>query len=259
MTRGCHRIDTLPSARWVLHRLGALSFLLLAACDGGESDGEGGAGTGEFPPPEPLPALSRAPLTTEERLTPIAQPGPASLDPRRPEDMSILLEDGFGDHETIEGEPVVQRTFDGSAPPAPGPARSLVSRFVHLADIQLADDESPARVANFDTASGLTSGAYRPQEGHECNILNAAVRTINRVHEETPIDLVILGGDNADNAQENEVEWVTAILSGSDSVECDSGDDDDPTPGPANDPKDPVLRRGPRRCLGCGSWATTTS
>lgn len=227
-----------------LLRLGALSFLLLAACDSADADGEGGGGTGDFPAPEPLPALSRAPLSTEERLAPVAQPGPATLDPRRPEDMSILLEDGFGDHSTIEGEPVIQRTFDGSAPPAPGSARSLVSRFVHLADIQLADDESPARVANFDTANGLTGGAYRPQEGHQCNILNAAVRTINRVHEETPIDLVILGGDNADNAQANEVEWVTAILSGSDSVECDSGDDDDPTPGPANDPKDPFYADG---------------
>jgi hypothetical protein len=224
------------------HFLGLTLLLSLAACDAAETDGAGGAGG--FGPPAPLPELSRAPLSTEERLGPALEQTVAARDPRRPEDLTSLLEDGFGEELPLEGEPVAQRTLDGGAPPAAGPNKAMITRFVHLADIQLADDESPARVANLDSAQGLTGGAYRPQEGHGCRILNAAVRTINRLHQDLPIELVILGGDNADNAQENEIDWVTSILSGADSVECDSGEDDDPVAGPANDPKDPFYADG---------------
>jgi hypothetical protein len=55
---------------------------------------------------------------------------------------------------------------------------------------------------------------------------------------------LLLGGDNADSAQTNEVDWALDILGGSDRVECDSGADDDPTPGPDNDAKDPFVAEG---------------
>jgi 3',5'-cyclic AMP phosphodiesterase CpdA len=90
----------------------------------------------------------------------------------------------------------------------------------------------------------LTSGAFRPQEGSECRILNAAVRTVNALHTKTPIDFVVLGGDNADNAQSNELGWFLSILDGAPKVECDSGADDDPVPGPDNDGKDPFIAPG---------------
>jgi 3',5'-cyclic AMP phosphodiesterase CpdA len=224
--------------------LGFTSLCLLLISCGDDLTGTGGGGAGEQVPPEPLPALSKAPLSTEERLVPSRTPELAGAhDPRLPEDMDEMLASGYGDYTLGAGEAVTTRTLDGSAAPAPGPNARVLARFVHFADIQLADDESPARLVNADSPDA-TSGAFRPQEGHECKIANAAVRTINKLHESQPIDVVILGGDNADNAQTNEVDWVMAILSGSASVDCDSGADDDPVPGPANDPKDPFYADG---------------
>jgi 3',5'-cyclic AMP phosphodiesterase CpdA len=206
-----------------------------------ETAGPGGSLATE---PSPLPALTRVRLTTDEILAPVhavdAQDSPG---PQDVELMNTLLSQGFGEMKLVAGEPIQPTTFDGSAPPAPGPKAAMLTRFVHLADTQLADDESPARLVAFDTPAA-TRGAFRPQEGHECRVLNAAVRTINFYNEQSKVDFVLLGGDNADNAQSNEVEWFNAILNGAERVECDSGEDDDPIPGPDNDPKDAFIAEG---------------
>ncbi|HMR07512.1 MAG TPA: metallophosphoesterase [Polyangiaceae bacterium] len=192
----------------------------------------------------PLPPLSEAPLTTERTLVPVHAFEEADLDKnvQVPEAMNAFLEQGYGETKFGPGEPVLKLTLDGAKPPADGKTPKLLTRFVHLADIQLADDESPARFAALDFP--LFSSPYRPQEGHECHILNAAVRTINRVHEDTPVEFVILGGDNVDSAQQNEHEWLLKLLSGAARVECDSGNNDDPVPGPGNDPKDALSPEG---------------
>jgi hypothetical protein len=109
--------------------------------------------------------------------------------------------------------------------------------------LQLADDESPTRVGQLD-AAGFTSSALRPQDAYLCRMANSAVRTINALHRKDPVAFTIMGGDNADSAQTNEVDWVLGILSGAPSVECDSGDDDDMVPGADNDGKDPFVAEG---------------
>jgi hypothetical protein len=45
------------------------------------------------------------------------------------------------------------------------------------------------------------------------------------LHQDTPLDFAILGGDNIDNTQSNELDWLQTLLKGG-VVECDSGDDD---------------------------------
>jgi len=223
----------------------ALAFVSTGCDDGDTGSGGGGGGTTNDPP-EPLPALSKAPLTTEARIVPSTAQVVAdnSKNLRLPDDAEAFLADGYGAYTTEAGEPVMPETLDDTTPPAKGANAKLIARFVHFSDTQLADDESPSRIVNADGPLSPTSGAFRPQEGHECRIMNAAVRTINRLSQDSKIDFVVLGGDNADNAQTNEVDWVLSILSGSDSVECDSGDDDDPVSGGNNDPKDPFIAGG---------------
>ncbi len=208
------------------------------AADTSGSESTGGSSTGSQDLPEPLPPLTEAPLTTEVRRTPTHEISEEPVnDPRVVADVDMMLADGFGEETDAPGEDIIDVTIDGSPVPTPGPNAALISRFVHLADTQLADDESPLRFISVDNDEAF-SGAFRPQEAYECRMLNAAVRTINAVHAETPIDFVVLGGDNADSAQTNEVDWFVSILDGADVVECDSGDDDDPVPGENNDPKD---------------------
>lgn len=225
--------------------LSASSLLAFgASCDDATGGTGGGGGKAPFADPDPLPALTKAPLTTEVRLRPDMAQSAGAKDPRSPADLDALLSTGFGDEHTEAGEPVVARKLDATTAPANGPNAKVLTRFVHLSDAQLADDESPTRVCNFDSPQGPTSGAYRPQDGHECNILNATVRTINKIHETAPLSFVVLGGDNADNAQTNEVDWYSDILDGAKRVECDSGADNDPVPGPMNDNKDPFFAEG---------------
>lgn len=225
-----------------LHRRFIVVSLLAAGCSGDDGTGGGGEGGTTL---EALPPLANAPLTTDERIVPRIVPDQVGyLNPRLPGDVKQLLSEGYGDYDLAAGEPVAPRMLDGSAAPPPGPGARVMTRFVHLADIQLADDESPSRVVNVDSPQGLTSGAFRPQEAHECRVLNAAVRTIQRLHEDTPFELLLLGGDNVDNAQDNEISWVLSILGGDDVVHCDSGADDDPRPGANNDPKDPFVPIG---------------
>ena len=208
----------------------------VASTTGGSTDTDTTTGEPGLPP---LPPLGHVPWTTESRIVAAhAAEAAPYLDPRDPALRQQALDEGYGDIADAAPEPIQDRTLDDAPPPAPGASPALLGRFVHLADTQLADDESPTRVVLLDNTEALSS-AFRPQESHACRTLDAAARTINAVHAEHPLDLVILGGDNIDSAQGNELAWFTGILNGDPVVHCDSGVDDDPVPGPANDPKDP--------------------
>jgi 3',5'-cyclic AMP phosphodiesterase CpdA len=213
--------------------------------DGSSSgaDESTGGDTTTGPLPDPLPPLDAVPLTTDETIVPShAIDDPPVLDPRDVAERQQMLDEGYGDFDLGPGEPVLERTPDGMPAPAPGPGAAMLSRFVHLADSQLADDESPLRVVVLDNP--VVDGGYRAQESHACHVLNAAVRSLNAIDSVMPLDFVVLGGDNADAAQRNEVQWFLGIMDGVAAVHCDSGDDDDPVPGPDNDPKDPFAPVG---------------
>lgn len=193
--------------------------------------------------PDPLPPLASVPLTTDERRVPMHATDPEPvLDVREPAQLDQLLADGYGIEDIVVGESITEITADGGPAPEPGAAPQLLARFVHLADTQLPDDESPTRVISLDNPS--TSGAFRAQESYACHMLNAAARTINAVNGRMELDFVVLGGDNADSAQKNELQWFVDVLDGAPVVHCDSGADDDPVPGPGNDPKDPFAPVG---------------
>ena len=230
----------------------AFTLALLVACSSSEDGGaiapgtDAGAGndTGTVPAaPTPLPPLASALTTTERTYAPTSakQDASSTKNPALVENLAALM--SLGERTERAGEPWLPRTIDGTAVPAPGPNARRLVRFAHLADMQLADDESPLRLGIFD-GSGSTSGALRPQDPGLCRMANAAVRTINALHAKDPFSFTLLGGDNADSAQSNEVDWVLGILGGSASVECDSGNDDDPVAGPDNDGKDPFVAAG---------------
>jgi hypothetical protein len=194
-----------------------------------------------------LPPLASAPpLTTTRRFTATKAPQGPKAGPGNPAIFSILEEYkklGFGAVTPGPGEPHITRTIDGTTPPPPGPGAKRLLRFVHMPDLQILDDESPTRLASFD-ATDTINAAARPQDGYVCRMTNAAVRTVNALHRAEPLSFVLLGGDNADSAQTNEVDWVLDILSGKEEVKCDSGKEDDPIPGPDNDGKDPFFAEG---------------
>ncbi len=142
---------------------------------------------------------------------------------------------GMGEYSRGAGLERVRRTDLGDGAPT---ARRSIAYFVHMADFQLADDESPNRLAVLDNTL-ITSG-LRPQEAYLPRAVSAMNRTLARIEPAGhPYDFGIVTGDCADSSQHNELQWVMQIMDGAAGVNTDSGEDDDPTPGPDNDPKDP--------------------
>jgi 3',5'-cyclic AMP phosphodiesterase CpdA len=188
-----------------------------------------------------LPAPS---TTVDTRLLPThALEAATGKNPAYADVRSMDLMQGYGAYSWGEGYPYYPRTLDDGPVPKWGAHPKRLARFAHLADLQLADDESTTRVAATDS-SGATSGALRPQDAYLCHLTRAAVRAINKQHAYDPLAFTLLGGDNIDNAQPNELDWLTGILNGGQEVECDSGNDDDLIPGSENDPKDPFVPEG---------------
>lgn len=219
---------------------------LVAACSS-VADPPADSGT---PTTEPVPVVPLAPLgdvkTTADRtfaLKRAPQKASAGPNPSLPEAYEGYVKQGFGELEERKGEAFVTRKIGAETPPAAGANAKRLVRFAHIPDLQLMDDESPTRLGNFD-APELTDAALRPQDAYLCRMTNAAVRTINALHKKDPLAFTLLGGDNADSAQTNEVDWVLALLSGADRLKCDSGADDDPVKGPNNDGKDPFKPDG---------------
>ena len=97
--------------------------------------------------------------------------------------------------------------------------RKTVSYFAQLSDFQLADEESPARVEFTDQFNSFFSSAFRPQEALMPWVIDHSIRQVNAHAKSGPVskaklDYSILTGDNADNAQANEVDWVVRLLQG---------------------------------------------
>jgi|LNFM01.1.fsa_nt_gb hypothetical protein len=132
---------------------------------------------------------------------------------------------------------VVRRDFGGStATPA---MRGSLAYFVQISDFQLTDDESPTRLAATDNP--LIGAGNRPQEAYIPRVMSAVNRTLASLERRSmrPFDFGVFAGDCADSGQLNELRWFIEVMDGHRGVHFDSGADDDPVPGPNNDPKDP--------------------
>ena len=115
-------------------------------------------------------------------------------------------------------------------------------RFFTMTDIHITDKESPAE-GPFLGYKGGTISAYSPIEMFTTHVLDAAVQTINALHNQNPIDFGIALGDLVNNNQYNELRWFIDVMDGK-TINPDSGVKDDPIPGPGNDYQDEYKAAG---------------
>jgi hypothetical protein len=108
--------------------------------------------------------------------------------------------------------------------------RASLAYFAQLTDFQLADEESPARVEFVDRGA---SSAHRPQEAFEPWAIDYSFRRLNQFtaaspHTQAggaraPMDLAIMTGDQSDNQQYNETDWVRKLVEGGQPLTPNSG------------------------------------
>ncbi|MFQ5493914.1 MAG: hypothetical protein ACE5EX_00900 [Phycisphaerae bacterium] len=112
-------------------------------------------------------------------------------------------------------------------------------RFVQLSDAQIVDEQSPGRV----TALGNLSGsAWRPQEAYSTQLLDGAVRAVNKIHVALgAIDFVLFTGDATDNVQRNELDWFITAFDGG-TIDPLTGPDDRDVAGRPDPLLDPHAR-----------------
>lgn len=97
-------------------------------------------------------------------------------------------------------------------------AGGTLATFGQLTDTHVRDEESPARVPFLDRLGAPLNSTFRPHEAFSTQVLDAAVRALARERPQA----VVVTGDIADSAQENELDAAIAVLEGG-AVRPDSG------------------------------------
>jgi metallophosphoesterase (TIGR03768 family) len=176
------------------------------------------------------PGASRVVTTLDKTIVP--EPIPADAETVLPCELTRYEENGYGAWSYGPGLAAEKRLdlmpagYDGAS--ATTAARLL--RFFAITDIHITDVQSPAQ-AIFFGYKGFLSSAYSGVMLYTHHVLDAAVRTVNALHREEPIDFGISLGDTCNNTQYNELRWYIDVLDGK-HIDPDSGVKDDAAPEP---------------------------
>jgi metallophosphoesterase (TIGR03768 family) len=119
-------------------------------------------------------------------------------------------------------------TIGASSGPDPATTTTLLTFFA-ISDIHICDKESPARAYNSGyqypapLITNPLTGTQQPAGSSSCysgivlyttHVLDAAIQTINAMHQVAPFDFGIGLGDACDNNQYNELRWYIDVIDG---------------------------------------------
>ena len=107
---------------------------------------------------------------------------------------------------------------DNVTPVAAPTAVTTLMRFFSISDIHITDKESPAQALYGAVALGTwgntNTSAYSPVILSTTHVLDAAVQTINALHQANHFDFGISLGDDANNNEYNELRWFIDVMDG---------------------------------------------
>ena len=141
-----------------------------------------------------------------------------------PADLTLYNVFGYSAWQEGPGLSVIKRTdimpADYSGASVTNAGRLL--NFFSMTDVHIADKESPAQgnyygwTATFglDASGANHSSAYSPVICYTTQVLDAAVQTVNALHNQRPFDFGIFLGDAVNNTQYIELRWYIDVLDG---------------------------------------------
>jgi metallophosphoesterase (TIGR03768 family) len=186
-----------------------------------------GLGDPKAPPPVEWPIAKDVFTTAQRQILPVALP--ADTPQVNPADVPLYETFGYsawhiGTGTNYSQDATVSQPYDKRTDLAPaysGAANAArLLTFFAISDIHMADKESPAQPiyigwsAPYGLGSYMLSSAYSPIILSTPQVLDAAVQTINALHEKSPFDFGISLGDDANNTQYNELRWFIDIMDG---------------------------------------------
>ena len=158
-------------------------------------------------------AAARARTTATSTVLPV--PVPATSPKLLPTEIAKYSQYGYGKWQAGEGV-AYQKRLDlmptGYSAAKAVPAANLL-RFFTITDIHISDKETPAQAILYGYRGGVSS-AYSGVMLYTTHVLDAAIRTVNELHKEMPIDFGLSLGDTCNNTQYNELRWYIDVLDG---------------------------------------------
>ncbi len=94
---------------------------------------------------------------------------------------------------------------------------SRLMRFFAFTDIHITDKEAPNQLIYFQGAEPYAFGntsIYSPVMLYTTQVLDAAIQTVNALHQTRPFDFGISLGDTCNSTQYNELRWYIDVIDG---------------------------------------------
>lgn len=127
---------------------------------------------------------------------------------------------GYGRYRLGKGLAIVPRhdlLADGKSHPVPAKRKKLASFFA-MTDIHITDKEAPNQLIYIQQADSVRGAAmtsiYSPVISYTTQMLDAAIQTVNALHEQAPFDFGISLGDVSDSGRYNETRWYIDVFDG---------------------------------------------
>ncbi len=92
-----------------------------------------------------------------------------------------------------------------------------LAHFFTITDIHITDKESPSQLIYLqqsDPMGAYVTSVYSPVMPYTTHVLDAAVQTVNAIHQKNPIDFGLSLGDTCNSTQYNELRWYIDVLDG---------------------------------------------
>lgn len=158
-------------------------------------------------------------LTTVDRTLVFPAVTPQLLTPPQLPQVADYNSNGYGIYSYGAGISNVPRADimpSGYTNPAPLRLQQL-SSFFSISDIHITDKEAPNQMIYLqqsDPVLNTMSSIYSPVMLYTTHVLDAAIQTVNALHQVSPFDFGISLGDACNSSQHNELRWYIDVIDG---------------------------------------------